>query len=426
MSIFVSLTDKIQQKVLALVGYIGRLGDNPADTAEIQMHKAIQLNTILLGGIPVQITLGFLMLSIEQLTAAIITFLLGFLSLCGVAYFVWTKQHYPFFRFTQLLIPLLSPFAVTLVLGGIEKAGFSIMWGMVAPMLALILYSMRQAFYWFLAFLGVVAVSGFAQPYLTGTGLSPDILVITAVVNIVSIASMVFAALAFFVHQRALAFRLLDIERNKAETLLVNILPQEIATILKDSDQIIAEQFDHTTILFADIVNFTPLSSTMSPTALVELLNELFSHFDTLVEKYGVEKIKTIGDCYMVAAGVPRPHRQHAHSLVNLALDMRDYVNKNQFNGHALTFRMGLNSGPVVAGVIGRKKFIYDLWGDAVNTASRMESHSVGGSIQVTESTYELIKDSFVCEAQGEIYVKGKGAMPVWHVRERNPVPSPV
>jgi len=163
-------------------------------------------------------------------------------------------------------------------------------------------------------------------------------------------------------------------------------------------------------------VNFTPMSETMTPTELVELLDEVFSHFDLLAEKYGLEKIKTIGDCYMMASGVPRPRRDHAQALVAMALDMREYVEKQEFNGQKITFRIGLNSGPVVAGVIGRKKFIYDLWGNAVNIASRMESQGQGGVIQITRATYELIKDDFICESRGTVTVKGKGDMEVWNV----------
>jgi adenylate cyclase len=149
---------------------------------------------------------------------------------------------------------------------------------------------------------------------------------------------------------------------------------------------------------------------------LVELLNEVFSLFDTLVGRYGLEKIKTIGDCYMVAAGIPQPRSDHAHVLTHLALDIRDYVSQCEFRGKRLAFRIGVNSGPVVAGVIGRKKFIYDLWGDAVNTASRMESQGAGGFIQITDATYNLIKDDFICEPHGVINVKGKGEMNVWYV----------
>jgi guanylate cyclase len=135
-----------------------------------------------------------------------------------------------------------------------------------------------------------------------------------------------------------------------------------------------------------------------------------------LVEKHGVEKIKTIGDCYMVASGVPRPRADHAHVLTQLALEMRDFITQQEFHGAKLSLRIGINSGPVVAGVIGRKKFIYDLWGDAVNTASRMESHGSSGVIQITRATYDLIKNSFRCERLGIVDVKGKGTMEVWQV----------
>jgi class 3 adenylate cyclase len=159
-------------------------------------------------------------------------------------------------------------------------------------------------------------------------------------------------------------------------------------------------------------VNFTPLSASMSAVELVELLNEVFSHFDTLVEKHGLEKIKTIGDAYMVAAGVPNPSTTHAQELTEMALEMQQYMEQTTFrDGHKLSIRIGINSGPVVAGVIGRKKFIYDLWGDTVNTASRMESSGVPGRIQVTEATQKLLVDQFELEERGEIEVKGKGTM---------------
>lgn len=159
---------------------------------------------------------------------------------------------------------------------------------------------------------------------------------------------------------------------------------------------------------------------------MVDLLNEIFSHFDTLVEKYNLEKFKTIGDCYMVAAGVPRPRTDHAQVLSRLALDMHAYIQSQTFNAsRPVSFRIGINSGPVLAGVIGRKKFAYDLWGDVVNTASRMESQGTSGMIQITRNTYELIKNEFVCVPRGTIVVKGKGEMEVWYiVGEKTGLPS--
>jgi len=158
------------------------------------------------------------------------------------------------------------------------------------------------------------------------------------------------------------------------------------------------------------------MAATMTPLHLVDLLNEVFQCFDDLVEKYGLEKIKTIGDCYIVAAGVPRSSPNHARLIVNLALDMQAAAAERKFGDRQLSFRIGVNSGQVVAGVIGRKKFIYDLWGDAVNVASRMESHGQSRSIQITRNTYQLIKDEFVCEAKGTIDVKGIDQLETWHV----------
>ena len=146
------------------------------------------------------------------------------------------------------------------------------------------------------------------------------------------------------------------------------------------------------------------------------MLNRIFSHFDDLADRYGLEKIKTIGDCYMVASGVPKRREDHAHVMARMALEIRRYMESFEFKGKPVQLRIGINSGPLVAGVIGKKKFIYDLWGDAVNTASRMESHGQAGTIQITQETFELIKDAFDCSHQGQVNVKGKGAMEVFHL----------
>ncbi len=204
--------------------------------------------------------------------------------------------------------------------------------------------------------------------------------------------------------------------RAQSERLLLNILPAEIADILKTEQRTIADAYEEASILFADVVGFTPLSDSVSPTELVGLLEEVFSYFDMLADKYDVEKIKTIDDCYMVAAGVPVECTDHAQSLARMALEIQDYVQTHEFAGRKLSFRMGINSGPVVAGVLGKKKFSYDLWGDAVNTASRMESHGLPGVIQVTRRTYELLGDEFHCESAGAITIKGKGDLDVWHL----------
>lgn len=219
----------------------------------------------------------------------------------------------------------------------------------------------------------------------------------------------------------------LEQRRRQAERLLLNILPLPIAERLRyhyTGAQTIADSYT-ASVMFIDIVNFTALSSTMQPVALVAFLNDLFSHFDMLAEAYGVEKIKTIGDCYMVAAGVPYPRPDHAHVLLRMALTIQSHLRRLRFQGYQPAFRIGINTGPVVAGIIGRQKFIYDLWGDAVNVASRMESQGVAGAIQITQPIYELVKHEFICINQGVIEVKGKGPMPIWHVIGMQPTAAP-
>ncbi len=201
-------------------------------------------------------------------------------------------------------------------------------------------------------------------------------------------------------------------EQEKSEQLLLNILPAEIAQQLKQQQSAIANRFDEVTILFADIVNFTELAAQISPIELVNSLNQIFSCFDRLAQTYGLEKIKTIGDAYMVVGGLPNPHPDHAVAVAKMALDMQQEITKfKTATGENFQIRIGMNTGSVVAGVIGLKKFSYDLWGDAVNLASRMESHGIPGKIQVSEVTYLLIKDKFQLEERGIIKVKGRGEL---------------
>jgi class 3 adenylate cyclase len=206
--------------------------------------------------------------------------------------------------------------------------------------------------------------------------------------------------------------RLLAEEREKVERLLLNILPQPIAERLKQEPITIADSFTEATIMFADIVGFTSLSARLSATEIVNLLNQIFSTFDQLAERHGLEKIKTIGDAYMVVGGLPTPRPDHAELVAEMALDMQQEIAKfsREFD-ESVSIRIGINTGPVVAGVIGLKKFIYDLWGDAVNTASRMESHGMPNCIQVSQTTYDLLQDKYLFEERGVIEVKGKGEM---------------
>jgi class 3 adenylate cyclase/integral membrane sensor domain MASE1 len=219
----------------------------------------------------------------------------------------------------------------------------------------------------------------------------------------------------------------LEAEKEKSEQLLLNILPLPIANQLKQNHRTIADSFAEATVLFADIVNFTKLSATLSPHELVALLNEIFSAFDQMAERHGLEKIKTIGDAYMVVGGLPFPQENHAEAIADMALEMQ--AEMHQFSDrHQMPFsmRIGINTGPVIAGVIGTKKFIYDLWGDTVNVASRMESQGIAGQIQVTEATYKCLCDRYHFESRGEISIKGRGQMNTYILAGRKAASMPL
>ena len=208
------------------------------------------------------------------------------------------------------------------------------------------------------------------------------------------------------------AYLQLELEQAKSEQLLLNVLPAAIVLRLKDNEHNIAESFGEVTVMFADIVGFTELSSRISATAVVKVLNDIFSAFDHLADRHGLEKIKTIGDAYMVVGGLPTPREDHAEAIANMAIDMLHEVRLLSLeHSEPFSIRIGISTGPVVAGVIGLKKFIYDLWGDTVNIASRMESHGITGCIQVTTETYEILKDKYTFQRRGAIQIKGKGYM---------------
>ncbi len=287
--------------------------------------------------------------------------------------------------------------------GGLFPSSLTVAFALGVMMAALVAIGIRAALWWTAVYVVsvvyAVLIPHWVEPIYTKPDPTPD-----AAYNLVAIGITTFVVMLYFVRQR-------DRFQKRSDDLLHNILPDEIAERLKEEGGMIAEEFPSASVLFADVVGFTPMSAGMSPTELVGLLNELFTTFDGFVTELGLEKIKTVGDEYMVAAGVPRDRPDHAHAIAELALRIRDHVAATPVRGHRLALRIGINSGPVTAGIIGTHKFSYDLWGDTVNTASRMESEGIPGSIQVSAATYDLIKDGYVWEPRGLVLVKGKGEM---------------
>lgn len=308
------------------------------------------------------------------------------------------------------------PFAVSasvIALGGFNASCGVAIWGLVAPLIMRAMIGAKESLAMVGVYLANLAVSFVVPLYFPQTNsLPPRAQDFIFLFNLGASSSFVIVVLYYFIAQR-------DRLKERSEELLLNVLPALIAERLKRGETRIADTCTDVSIVFADIVGFTQLSSALPPGELVDLLNEVFSAFDELLGRYGIEKIKTIGDCYMAAVGVPTARSDHAEVAVRFALDIQKYADTYRYKGRALSFRIGIHSGAVVAGIIGQRKFSYDLWGNAVNTASRMESHGSAGCVQISEPTYRLVMDAFVCESRGIVDVKGKGAMPVWYVIDR-------
>jgi adenylate cyclase len=397
-----------------LAAWAGRLGATATDSTETALQKRL---TVLLsiGLLPFTLLWSAIYVAAGVPLSGAIPALYSLVTPINTLAFAWTRN-LGIYRLVQLLMFLLLPWLLMLSLGGFRESSVVIIWAGLCPLAALLVEDLRRTLLWIMGFVVLLIVSAILQPYLSPVGLPEAFVTWLFVLNVGLMIVIAFVLLYYFVGQR-------NFFQERSEMLLLNILPKEISEALKAEQRTIAAQYDAASILFADVVEFTPMAASMTPLRLVDLLNEIFQCFDDLVESYGLEKIKTIGDCYMVASGVPRARRDHATALVAVALDMQAAVAQRRFGGQQLIFRIGINSGPVVAGVIGRKKFIYDLWGEAVNTASRMESQGQAGTIQITRQTYELISDAFVCEPRGTIKVKGGDQMEIWHVLGRKPAP---
>ncbi|HSH04037.1 MAG TPA: adenylate/guanylate cyclase domain-containing protein [Anaerolineae bacterium] len=338
-------------------------------------------------------------------------------------YLVWLGLfHYDYVSLSWLVRLLMSSglwlsLAVTLALGGFMSSGGTILWALIAPVGTVIVFGKEAVPRWFVGYVVVLILSAIIPQWVEIGNYEPTEgqILVGFIFNVIMVSLFIVMVVVYFAEQRNEAMALLEEEQEKTEALLLNVLPPDIAHILKDEAQTIANYHEEATVLFADVAGFTPLSASMTATELVVLLNEVFSAFDDLVAAFELEKIKTIGDCYMVASGVPQARDDHAVVMARLALAMREVVREREFNGHALQFRFGMHSGSLVAGVIGQKKFIYDLWGDTVNIASRMEMYGLADEIQVTAATQGLLaEEGFELRPRGEIEVKGKGLMPVY------------
>jgi adenylate cyclase len=388
--------------------WLGLIGADPNDDEESRRRKALLVYLAVLI-LPISLVWGTLYLALGA-TSGVVAYAYFAISLASIGLFART-QNFELLLRIQLLDITLAPTLSMWPTAGILASGAVGLWGILGPLGALVFSSVRSSVRWFFLFVVAFLAAGIAGEVTGGLSSLPRWFSTTMLaLNVVVGGAVVFTLLAVFAQQRRDA-------QDRAENLLLNILPRSIADKLKAKPQTISDSFTAASILFADVADFTPMAEHVAPAELVNMLDRLFGHFDGLAERYDLEKIKTIGDCYMAAAGIPLPRADHAQALALVALDMLDAVEFHGAMGDlGLELRIGINSGPVVAGVIGRKRFLYDLWGDAVNIASRMQTEGTPGRIQITRATYELLKDEFVCEPRGTIPIKGKADMETWYL----------
>jgi len=351
-----------------------------------------------------------------------------FLSAGNMFFFMRTRKLGSFCA-TQLTMFLFTPFILQWSIGNFVNASGVSLWALLAPVGAIVILGTKESMPWFIAYIFMTAMSGFFDYALQWDTKQLDMktVAIFFVLNFVSISAMVYVLLWYFSREKSklrdaveAQTNAVSMEKELSERLLLNILPEPIAERLKRQETNIADGHADVTVMFADIVNFTHMSEEMSPNETVQLLNNIFSEFDLLAEKYGIEKIKTIGDAYMAAGGLRAGSSQYVDAMANMTIEMQSFVSRyTAANGEKLSLRIGLATGPVVAGVIGRRKFSYDLWGDTVNIASRMASEAQPSNTQVDVVTFRRLHNRFRFDEVQQIQIKGKGPMQVYNLLGR-------
>jgi adenylate cyclase len=387
------------------------IGADPGDSSDERFRKRLLVGVSLLI-LPVSIAWGTVYWAFGERVVALTPWAYAIGSALSLVVFARTRN-FAAFRTAQFVLILVAPALGTILVGGLEESSTVLMWSLLAPLGAVAFGKPSRAWPWFGAFVATILLSVVLSEVVRPEAADlPNGFVRTFdILNIILVSFVAMLLLVTFARGR-------EIAQARVEALLLNVLPAEVAQRLQSDPQSIADHFDDASILFADVVDFTPLAGRLEAREVVALLDRLFTSFDELVDRHDVEKIKTIGDCYMVAAGVPTQRPDHAQALAKLALELRECA-KNclpEGAGRDLRLRIGISSGPVVAGVIGRRRFLYDLWGDTVNMASRMESHGTPDDIQITRSTWELLRDDFEAEPLGLVEVKGKGPVETWRL----------
>ncbi|MEO8386749.1 MAG: adenylate/guanylate cyclase domain-containing protein [Betaproteobacteria bacterium] len=346
-------------------------------------------------------------------------------SLCTIVFFLKTRK-LPVFCLMQLSLFLFTPFVLQWSMGNFVNSSGVSLWALLAPVSAIVILGTRESVPWFVAYIFMTAMSGMFDYVLQWDTKQLEMRTVAVffAMNFVSISGMVYVLLWYFSREKGKLQRAVEaqsqavsLEKELSDRLLLNILPEPIAIRLKRQETNIADGHADVTVMFADIVNFTHMAEEMSPNETVHLLNDIFSEFDVLAERHGIEKIKTIGDAYMAAGGLRVPSSQYVDAMAEMALEMHAFVSRYTApNGEKMNLRIGLATGAVVAGVIGRRKFSYDLWGDTVNIAARMSSEAQPGFTQVDAVTFRRLHNRYSFDERHQIHVKGKGQMHVYNL----------
>lgn len=406
----------LRRQIIDGVGRLVDLGVEPTDTSLERTAKAsLTLAALLLGSFAGAWTLAYFLLDLTSAGLIVLVYQASLLLALGLL--VLTKS-FAGFRFATLSLHLVTPIAVQVALGGFHQSSGVALWSLVAPLGAVLAYGSRGSIRWFAVYVALVGASAVmdARGVISGAHVPTAAVATFFVANVVGVSAVVYLLLRYFVRERERTMRalaeqhlLLAEEQRRSEGLLLNILPAPVAARLKQHETIIADRISDVSVLFADIVGFTQWSERRPPERVVEMLNRLFTAFDDLADTWGLEKIKTIGDAYMLAGGL-HAQRDHTLAVAHMALAMqREARRQRAAAGFALDLRIGIATGPVVAGVIGRSKFAYDMWGDTVNMASRMESTGTAGAIQVSQTAYERLRGDFRLQRREHVMVKGKG-----------------
>jgi len=416
----------------SLSEYVDRLraaGVQPGDSADLALKKQLLLFAMgLMTIVPVTWLVLYSVMGLQ--ISPTLTFGYQIATLAVLVFYVVTLN-FAVFRFMQLALFLFFPFVLQWSLGNFISASGVVLWGLLAPIAAILLCGPRDSIPWFIAYIFIIAMSAIvdynlAEAIVKGPVIPAKASVIFFGLNFMLMGGIVYALLRYSATETEKAkasledaHRLLQIEQERSERLLLNILPGPVAERLKQDSGTIADGFADVTVMFADIVNFTSIAGGMAPQQIFAMLNRVFSSFDALAEKHGLEKIKTIGDAYMVAGGLnDDPERDYTASIASMAIEMRGLAaTELKVGDQPIQLRMGIGTGPVVAGVVGKKKFIYDLWGDTVNIASRITAEGGPGNIQVDMTTQRRLRGRFEFDPPQTVYLKGKGDTVIFRLR---------